>query len=327
MLPLPIIWLGWRHQHPTPWPLWLPSKVLRYPPLADLKTPSRCTPSHSPNADRLFAVALLLFVLALSQPIHLGPKPIYKPQTGAADLILLVGTSVTMTLRDYQINGKRVDRMTMARTLLDPFIRDYPGQRMGLVLLGDPSAVWLPLTTDKHLIRNAVSRLQTTLGGRLMNLGAALDLSVDQFPQQSNHQQVIVVVSDGSMRWGSKSPIKSAQAAHKAGFSVYTIAIGSADGSAGEDNRVGRQLYSPIDLNLLAETAKAGGGKLFHALDSNAFSAALNTISKRHQYPLAAKAMPRSRTLYYPLLLLLSLMTLLGALLLPVLSSQDRQAS
>ncbi|MCU7800617.1 MAG: VWA domain-containing protein [gamma proteobacterium symbiont of Lucinoma myriamae] len=70
-----------------------------------------------------------------------------------------------MSLSDYEINGQIIDRLTLTRQLLDGFVSDYSGQRIGLVTLGNPPAIWLPLTSDKIIVQDAISRIRTFLGG------------------------------------------------------------------------------------------------------------------------------------------------------------------
>lgn len=301
LLLLPLAWWLWRR--PVAPPALLAPLAMRYPPLADavVETGETAASQVVPGPrggwrGRLLAAAVACAVMALVQPAWLG-KPLEAGERGEpVDLVLVVGTAITMGLRDYIVDGERVDRMTLTRRLLDRFLADYSGRRVGLVVLGDPPALWLPLTPDRAVVRHAVGRIRTTLGGRLTDIGAALELVAERFGDRQG--AVVVMFSDASLQVGRIPPVAGAEALARAGLTLYTVAMGSADPAAGEEG-AGRLIYRPVDLELLREVARAGGGEMFHAVDGQRLRAALETIEARHRRPLpGADAGRRVRALY-----------------------------
>ena len=169
LLVLPWIWLYLRLLKPAPWPRILPILTVRYPLLGDLPQPAvhRSGNSKKHQADKIMTLAMCLMVFALSQPVYYTGYIENEKISEPVDLILVVDTALSMSLSDYELDGQVVDRITLTRQLLDGFISDYSGHRIALVILGNPPALWLPLTSDKSIVQDAVSRIRTFLGGRI----------------------------------------------------------------------------------------------------------------------------------------------------------------
>ncbi len=280
-------------------PALLAPLALRYPPLADA-VPAGPAAAPRPGGGwrgRLLAAAVMFALVALAQPVWLGEPLETGEHSEPVDLVLVVGTAITMGLRDYVIDGERVDRMTLTRRLLDRFLAAYSGHRVGLVILGDPPALWLPLTSDRAVVRHAVGRIRTTLGGRLTDIGATLELVAQRFGHRKG--AVVVMFSDASLQVGRIPPVAGAEALAAAGLTLYTVAMGSADPGAGEGG-AGGLIYRPVDLELLGEVARAGGGRMFHAVDGRRLEAALETIEARHQRPPPAGDGERRVRALYP---------------------------
>lgn len=310
-LPLPLVWLAWRRRRPRPWPAFVPPMALRYPLLGVIKDADRHADGARPNApDRLVAVAMMLAVIALAQPV----RYVGSVESGAAsepvDLVIVAGTAISMTLRDYVVDGERVDRMTLTRRLLDRFVADFQGRRIGLVVLGNPPALWLPLTSDKTAVRDAIARLRTTMVGRLSDTGAALQLVHERYGGVAD--KVVVLVTDGGLQLGTTAPQAAARTLAAGGNTLYVIGIGASD-PADYGGDVGGLIYEPIDPASLTAVAEAGGGRFFHARDVDGFSAALSVIESAHRRPVASSPTQRLVEPWYPLPLVAAMLALLAA--------------
>ena len=296
--PLLIVWL-WRHAPAPDWPILLAPPRLRFPPLSRAKTGSG-RPSKTPRSrltGPLFAAGMGAAILALAQPVINTATVQDDQKAEPVDLILLVGTAVTMNLRDYIADGKRVSRMTMLKQLLGDFVRDYSGRRIALVVLGDPPARWLPLTDDRGVVLNAISRLRTGLGGRLSDTGGALQMIAAQF--SSDDENVVVLITDAGLQLGSLSPADGAKRISASGMTLHTIAVGSADPGAGEDNSTGL-LYEPVNLDLMQQLATIGHGEMFRALDTDHMRQALKKIETLHRHPAPAATTHQLTQPLYP---------------------------
>ncbi len=262
-----IAWFIFTHHKPLHTPHITQAIQVFYPLLNALKQPQKTTTEH--NSRFAFSLIIVLLSISLAQP---GIKKAisYTPnQQQNVDLMLVVNTSVSMVLRDYQEPDKhgilqQFDRMEKTKRILQQLVSRFKGQRIGLVILGRPAAVWLPLTSDMEQIQFAIQHLKTTLGGRTNDIGASLQLVAEQFETASTYQQKVLLVNDGYLQLGSTSPLHSIRQLAQRNITVHTLAIGSPqrpEYSLG----VGHLIYSPVDLSLMRSLAKAGNGKMIHA--------------------------------------------------------------
>jgi len=312
-LPLVGLWLYLR-RHVRHWPGFIQAMSLRYPPLAHLVDAASADAPDTRRGNRLVAAGLALAVVALAQPVQLTAPLQAETQSEPVDLVLVVGTAISMRLRDYLVDGQPVDRMSLARQFLDGLVSGYRGRRIGLVLLGNPPLLWLPLSGDKQVVRDAIARIRPVLAGRLSDSGATLALVGERFAGPG--EKVVVMVSDGGLQLGAISPIEAAARLRAQGFSLYVIGLGASAGEA-QSTEQGGLLFQAADLDMLEQVAEAGGGRLFHVQDAEAFGAALATIEARHRRPVAARPGQRLRTAWYPLPLGLGMLLLVLALVLP----------
>ena len=321
LLPLPVVWHLHRVRSRAPWPELLPRLSIRLPLPASINRSieSASNSSHSPVQERLLLLAMLLFLIALAQPLKYRGDAVTTETTQPVDLTLLVDTNITMTIEDYQVEGESISRMQLTRQLLTEFIQNYSGSRVGLSLMGNPPLHWLPYTTDRSAVLDAVSRLRPALGGRLSDMAASLELVEDKYfsaETETTQQQVVVMLTDSSLQLGAISPQQAAADLAANGAHLYVIAIGSTDqASELSTQQTGDFVYEPVDLKLLAEVAQAGAGKLFHAADSGAFEQALQHIEAAHRQPVEAQPRLRLSQPLYPIPLLLGALLLLLALL------------
>lgn len=286
-------------------PWWLGRRGLRlpalFPPLA-VRYPGLGDHAARDGRDRVTArggwwllPVIALLCLALAQPVRYGaPLP---AGVAPVDLVLLVDVSVSMTLRDYELDGERVDRLTMAKRLLDRFAAEFSGERLGIVVIGRPSAIWAPLTSDRSLVRHLLRRLQLTLAGRNAALGDALALTAEHFGGE--RAPIVVLVSDAAFPLGRLSPDEGAARLAAAGMTLYSIAIGAADAGAAERDS-GGLIFTPADLPLLERLAERTGGRLFHAVDAEGMRQALRWIETTHRDAQPAVEPPRRRQPLYP---------------------------
>lgn len=294
------------------WPRLMSPLALRYPLLPWLLPAVEQTgvarASHL-NRPLLFISASLL-IIALAQPQKPGPglPPSQQPQP--VDLILLVNTSVSMVLKDCAINGFQVDRMAKQIDVLKRLAAQFRGDRIALVVLGRPAAVWLPLTRDKALVSAAIARLQTTLGGRNSDIGATLELVAKSFPMTPNggHQKVILLASDGYQQLGAETPQQAATKLADLGYRIDTLAVGS---TRFPESKLGKThlIYQPVDLALLQQLATIGQGKMLRARDDNILKKLLAALD--HPARSAHSTQPRPQIALYPWPLSLAMLLLI----------------
>lgn len=244
------------------------------------------TNSFSANKGSIFSFLYLLIftclVLALTQPVRIGEK-LPKPQQ-ERDIVFIVDASVSMILRDYVLNGERIDRMSLLKGVLNNFIQNLKGEKMSIIVFGDQAFTLVPLTSDQYLLQRMLSRVQATIAGRFNAIGDAIALAVKQATTNKNQtgnikrKRILVLLTDADQPTGKIDPIIAAELAKNAKIPLYTIAIG-ATSLAAEESRRGGLLYSPVDLDLLRNLSSITGAKSYHANNPDALKEAIQAIN------------------------------------------------
>jgi len=270
-------------------------------PLAHLIPENTLAKKGVSNKRLINFLMLCLLVTALTQPIKIGEKLPDPPQE--RDIVFIVDASVSMILRDYVLDGERIDRMTLLKVVLDEFIRKLKGERMSIIVFGDNAYTLVPLTSDQTLLRNMLARVEATMAGRFNAMGDGIALAVKQATiltkNNTKRKRVLVLLTDADQPTGDISPVVAAQLAKKENLPLYTIAIGATHPDAEEKNRQGGLLYSPVDLNLVEKLSEITGAKSFQAGDPNALKNAVKAINVHESNKGKVKPLYYREALYY----------------------------
>jgi Ca-activated chloride channel family protein len=276
----------------------------RHPALARLGP----TKARRQAAGWLPLAAWSCLLLALAQPVRLA-EPLPGPKA-PLDLTVLLDTSISMVLTDYQRGDEAVSRLAFAKGLLDRLAADYRGERLALYLLGSPSARLLPPTNDPALFRHTLARVPPVLAGRRSELGDALAMLATELPQAAGaREQVVLLVTDGTQPSGAMTPGEGAEALRSAGIPLYVLVIGARGETAQRDS--GSLLFAAARPGQLAALAERTGGVGYPAADISALQAAMDTLAARHLDD--GRRTPRRQQPLYPWLLLAGLLLTLAA--------------
>lgn len=258
-------------------------------PLISLLPKSQLLHKTSPLRIMVYGLAMTCIIISLTEPVRIGERLPDPPQE--RDIVFIVDTSISMILRDYVVDGARIDRMTLLKGVLDRFVQQLPGERIGIIVFGDAAYTLVPLTRDRTLLRRMLSRIQATMVGRFTNVGEAIALAVKQTRQQqeTHRHRVLVLLTDVDAATGSIHPDTAAELAVEAGLPLYTVAIGATTAAADEERKTGL-IYAPVDLALLKAISERTGARSYQAGDAHALEQAINDISqhetnKREQAP------------------------------------------
>ena len=293
-----------------------PATPVRHPLAGDMTGKS----SYRRTRQHLLPVIVgCLLLLTLSQPVRLGARLPTPP--APIDLMLIIDTSVSMALKDYQLDGKAVDRMAMTQALLDRFTRRYNGKRIGIVVLGDKPHILLQPSEDHELVRHLIHRLRTTVAGRQAALGDAVAVAAEHAKaNDSTSETVMVLISDAVLPSGKLSPVEGARRAAESGAVLHTIAIGATSMQEDVQNSL---IYEPADTKLLRQMAQITGGDSFHAVDVAAMDAALTSIEKHQQTTATTQLAPKLQEALYIWPLVFAIILLAISNLLPYLTTRD----
>ena len=226
-------------------------------------------------------LVLACLVLALAQPVRTGSRIPDPP--AQRDITFIVDASVSMLLRDYILDGERIDRMSFLKRFLDRFVSRLQGDRISVIVFGDSAYTLLPLTDDQALTRRMLARIKTTMAGRFNALGEAITLAVKEADKNPQRRRILVLFTDADSSTDKLSPTAAAELARESELPLYTIAIGAASYDAAEEELAGL-IYHPANIALLQELATITGATSYQAGDNSALEEAINDIDQREQY-------------------------------------------
>ena len=216
------------------------------------------------------AIAWILLVVAAARPERIGDE-LDVPVSGR-NLMLAVDLSGSMDQKDFELAGRRVDRLTATKAVASDFIGRREGDRIGLILFGERAYLQVPLTLDRETVKVLLMEAFIGLAGEKTAIGDAITLAVKRIHDQEEDpgEQVLVLLTDGANTAGEVDPMKAAELAAQVGLRIYTIGIGA------EQLEVssiigGRRRVKPtadLDEETLTGIAELTGGRYFRATDT-----------------------------------------------------------
>ena len=212
----------------------------------------------------LLVLAWTLLVVALARPQHTG-EATHVPITGR-DLMLAVDISPSMEERDMILQGRPLNRLEALKVVLDDFILQREGDRLGLLLFGSEPYIQAPLTFDHETLRTLLSEAGLGMAGRATAIGDAIGLAVKRLRERPQEHRVLVLLTDGANTAGNLTPEKATEIAADSNVRIHTIGIGSE--SSIQRGLFGSRRVNPssnLDEELLQDIASETGGQYFRA--------------------------------------------------------------
>ena len=220
------------------------------------------------KARRRLRFALLLAAIALALVSLTKPRWGYTYEDvkrKGLDLIIAVDTSRSMLANDVQPN--RLERVKLAAQDL---ITELRGDRVGLIAFAGRAFLQAPLTIDYDAAVAALTELDTNIipeGGT--NISEAIDLAVKTYGKSAIGNRALIIFTDGEELAGDA--LKVAKAAADAGVRIFTVGVGTPEGSlipltqaGGGTSFVkdssGQVVKSKLDEKRLREIAETTGG-------------------------------------------------------------------
>jgi Ca-activated chloride channel homolog len=215
----------------------------------------------------LLLLGLALAIISLAQPRWGYTFEDVKRK--GLDLLIAVDTSRSMLSNDVQPN--RLERVKLA---IQDLIDELQGDRVGLIAFAGRAFLQAPLTIDYDAVIETVNDLDTkTIPEGGTNISSAITLATQSFGKSAMGNRALIIFTDGEELSGDA--VKTAKAATDAGVRIFTIGVGTAQGSlipvtsdSGETSFVkdsaGQVVKSKLDDKRLSEVAEATGGFYLH---------------------------------------------------------------
>jgi Ca-activated chloride channel family protein len=214
-----------------------------------------------------FILALIIWLLLLgaaAKPQWLG-EPVPQQLEGR-DLVLAVDLSESMFEKDFQLQGRLINRLDATRIVAGDFIERRQGDRVGLILFGEQAYVQAPLTHDRKTVKALLNEAEVGLAGKSTAIGDAIGLAVKRFNTMKSKQRILILLTDGANTAGVLTPKEAAELAKSEGLKIYTIGVGRE-----EERGLLGSLFAgrppAIDEKTLTAIAELTGGQYFRAQD------------------------------------------------------------
>ncbi len=211
-----------------------------------------------------FALALAVLIIAAAKPQRTVAVPVER-----ASIMLVTDVSGSMEATDV-----KPSRLVAARRAARAFVDDVPRTvNVGVLAFNGRPRVLQSPTTERPDIYAALARLRSS-GGTATGEAIASAMRTLRTPTRRGAKPppgAIVLISDGASVKG-KNPIQAAQEAKRAKIPVYTVALGTPQGTitvprpGGAGGTETRRV--PPDVESLAQIANESGGETFAVDDA-----------------------------------------------------------
>ncbi len=248
----------------------------------------------------LFSIAVLFLILSALNP-QWGLKK-EKVKVEKSDIFFALDISASMNAQD--ISPSRLEK---SKRFIEQLINERKGDQLGLILFAGGAYLQMPLTADyaaaQLFVRSASSEMAGTQGTAI---GESIDLAMRSIKEKN--QRALIILSDGEDH--DEEAVNMAGKAAENGWNVFTIGVGSAEGSFVPVMNDGREEYkmdeegnpvkSVLNQNLLKEIAENGKGSYYLLGNENTdMITDLNTqLDKMQKRAVEVKSFTEYRSFY-----------------------------
>lgn len=208
--------------------------------LAGLPGVGRHRQQRLPLETALLVLAWLALVLAIARPQHLGEE--ISQTVSGRDLLLAVDISPSMEAEDMVLHNRPANRLQAVKQVVDDFLTQRQGDRVGLILFGTQPYLQVPLTFDLATLKTLLYEAQLGMAGDATAIGDALGLAIKRLRERPADQRVVILLTDGANTAGEMPPPQAAKLAADNSVRVYTIGIGA-------ETMVQRSLFGNRQIN------------------------------------------------------------------------------
>ena len=228
---------------------------------------------HAPPA--LYALALAGLVIALARPQATVAVPAEQ-----ATVLLTTDYSGSMQAQDVSPS-----RLAAAGQAAESFLDRVPDEvRVGAVAFNHRARLVQSPTTDRDALRAALAGLRPS-GGTATGDALELALRAAQRPVRPGGKAppaAIILLSDGTSVRG-EDPLQVAREAARAKVPVYTVALGTDEGTIRVPQQGGGERVErvPPDRESLRQIARITGGRYFEAAGTEELDAVYERLGSQ----------------------------------------------
>jgi len=245
-------------------------------------------------------LALALLLVALAQPRF--TKTETQVKASGVDIVVALDLSGSMESEDFEKGGERINRLQMAKEVLESFILKRPGDRIGLVAFSGKAYVAAPLTLDHDFLQENVERLRLHMIEDGTAIGSGLATAVNRLRDVKSKSKIVILMTDGQNNAGKVPPMTAAEAAKSLKVKVYTIGVGTRGKAPMPVMFFGQKRYQMVDVDIdedtLTKIADLTGGKYYRADNAQTFRQIYDEIDRLEKTEAEVKKYSQHRELF-----------------------------
>ena len=258
--------------------------ALRLPSVSDARE-AGARPRSGPGG---FLLAWLLgglafLIVALARP-QLGQGRT-EIETSGIDIVLAIDVSGSMEALDFKVDGQPVNRLDVVKSVVERFVGERPGDRIGMVAFAGRPYLVSPLTLDHDWLKQRLGEVRI---GRVEDgtaIGSAIASSVAHVQDSDAKSRIVSLLTDGVNNAGAANPLTAAEAAKALGIKIYTIGAGiQGQAPMPVQDAFGRRRYAMMDVEIdeesLRQIAANTGGRYFRATDTDSLARVYDEINQ-----------------------------------------------
>ena len=230
----------------------------------------------------VLAGALMIVGLARPQRAHSRTEV----TANGIDIMLALDVSGSMQALDFLVDGQRVNRIEVVKSVVSRFIEERPSDRIGLIAFAAAPYLVSPLTLDHDWLQQNLERVSTAAANDDGTaIGSAIAASVNRLRTTNAKSKIVVLLTDGMNNTGKISPIAAAEAAKAMGVKIYTIGVGvrgmapiPVRDQAGHVHLIMDKV--DVDEQTLQTVASTTGGTFYRATDTDSLQKIYEQINR-----------------------------------------------
>lgn len=265
------------------------------------------------NLLRLLAISALIVALARPRNVEVSTK---TNTNRGIDIVMAIDVSASMLARDLKPN-----RLEALKKVAIDFVNKRPNDRVGIVVYAGESFTQTPITSDKRIVKNTISKITWGQMDGGTAIGMGLGSAVNRLKDSKAKSKVIILLTDGVNNTGFVDPKTATELAKELGIKTYTIGIGT-NGTAEfpvAKDMSGKLIFQKakveIDEELLQFIANETGGKYFRATNNTKLKAIYTEINKLEKTEIEEYKYYNYEEKYRSLVILAGLLLMLEMLL------------
>lgn len=220
---------------------------------------------------------------------------------------IFIAVDLSQSMNSFDIQPSRLEKLKFE---LKEIVEKFSSDRIGLIMFSNEAYVQCPLTYDKSALNLFLETLNTSLVPNTgTDFGPPLKLALEKITDEDESvtrqkSKIIILISDGEDFGENTKDI--AKQVKEAGIKLYTLGIGTAQGSKimtrngfKKDNK-GQDVISKLNAGSLKKLASVTNGKYFEINNQqNDVEKLINTIDSIEGELRDARHMDVSANKYY----------------------------